>query len=145
MDRRDPYPLMELKLKREHWNIMRAHMQAHAPLEACGLLAGKNNQVEKVLLIENQAKSRVKFRMDPKEQLEAFNWIDSNGLDLVGIFHSHPAGPEKVSTTDIEEAAYAVTQIIWSRTKGNWIARGFWIENKHVSEVTLEIMDSEQP
>jgi len=136
---------MQLKLKREHWNIMRAHVQAHAPLEACGLLAGKNNRVEKVLLIKNQAKSPVKFRMDPKEQLEAFNWIDSKGLSLVGIFHSHPAGPETVSATDIKEAAYDVIQIIWSRTKGNWIARGFWIENKLVSEVTLEIINNEQP
>ena len=136
---------MEIKLEREHWNIMRAHVQAHVPLEACGLLAGKNNRVEKVLLIENQAKSRVRFQMDPKEQLNAFNWIDSNGWDLVGIFHSHPAGPETVSATDIEEAAHAATQIIWSRTKGNWIARGFWIENKLVSEVTLEVTDSEQP
>ena len=136
---------MELKLERKHWNIMRAHVQAHVPLEACGLLAGKNNRVEKILLIENQAKSQVKFRMDPKEQLEAFNWIDSNELDLVGIFHSHPAGPETISATDIEEAAYAATQIIWSRTKGNWIARGFWIENKLVSEVTLEIINNEQP
>ena len=72
---------MKLKLKHEHWNIMRAHVQAHAPLEACGLLAGKNNRVEKVLLLENQAKSRVKFRMNPKEQLEAFQldrlqWIE---------------------------------------------------------------------
>ena len=136
---------MEIKLEREHWNIMRAHVQAHVPLEACGLLAGKNNRVEKVLLIENQAKSRVKFRMDPKEQLEAFNWIDANGLDLIGTFHSHPAGPETVSATDIAEAAYDVIQIIWSRAKGNWIARGFWIKNELVSEVALEIMDSEQP
>ncbi len=136
---------MELKLKRENWNIMRAHVRAHVPLETCGLLAGKNHQVEKVLLIENQAKSRVKFRMDPKEQLEAFSWINSNGLDLVGIFHSHPAGPETVSATDIAEAAYDVIQIIWSRTKGYWIARGFWIENELVSEVTLEITNDEQP
>ena len=136
---------MELKLKREHWNIMRTQVQTHAPHEACGLLAGKNNRVEKILLIENQAKSRVKFRMDPKEQLQAFNWIDSNGLSLVGIFHSHPAGPETVSATDIEEAAYDVIQIIWSRTKGNWIAHGFWMENKHVSEVKLEIINIEQP
>ena len=104
---------MELNLKREHWDVMRAHVLAHAPLEACGLLAGKNNLVEKVLLIENQARSRVKFRMDPKEQLQAFNWIELNGLDLVGIFHSHPAGPETVSATDIEEAAYAVMQVVW--------------------------------
>lgn len=136
---------MELNLKREHWDIMRAHVQAQAPLEACGLLAGKHNWVKKVLLIENQAISQVRFRMDPKEQLEAFNWIDSNKLDLIGIFHSHPAGPEMVSATDIEEAAYAVTQIVWSRTKRNWVARGFWIENELVSEVALKVIDGEQP
>ncbi len=134
---------MELNLKRKDWNGMRAHVRAHAPLEACGLLAGKNNFVEKVLLIENQAKSRVKFRMDPKEQLKAFNWIELNGLDLVGIFHSHPAGPETVSATDIEEAAYAITQVVWSRTEDDWIARGFWIENKQVTEVKLKVIDGE--
>ena len=134
---------MELNLRRKDWVLMRTHVQAHAPLEACGLLAGKNNRVEKVLLIENQAKSRVKFRMDPKEQLKAFTWIDSNGLDLVGIFHSHPAGPEIVSATDVAEAAYAVMQIVWSRTKGNWIARGFWIENRQVTEVKLKVTGGE--
>ncbi len=136
---------MELNLKRKDWDIMRAHVQAHAPLEACGLLAGKNNWVERILLIENQAKSRIKFRMDPKEQLEAFNWIDSNQLDLIGIFHSHPAGPETVSATDIDDAAYAVTQIIWSQSKGSWTARGFWIENKQATEVELKVTDDEQP
>ncbi|HEY9152750.1 MAG TPA: M67 family metallopeptidase [Anaerolineales bacterium] len=134
---------MELNFKREHWNIMQDHVQRRAPLEACGLLAGKNNQVEKVLLVENQAKSRVKFRMDPKEQLAAFNWIDSNGLELIGVFHSHPAGPETVSATDIQEATYAVIQIVWSRVDGDWIARGFWIANQLVSEVTLNVMDDE--
>jgi len=136
---------MELNLKRKDWDIMRAHVQVHAPLEACGLLAGKNNLVEKILLIENQAKSRIRFRMNPKEQLKALNWIDSNGLDLIGIFHSHPAGPETVSATDIEEAAYAVTQIIWSRSKGDWIGRGFWIEDAQATEVALKIVDGEQP
>ena len=109
------------------------------------LIGGKNNRVEKVFLIENQAKSRVRFRMNPKEQLNAFSWMESNELDFIGIFHSHPAGPETVSATDIEEAAYPVTQIIWSRSNGDWIARGFWIEKERVSEVTLKIIDNEQP
>ena len=136
---------MELKLRRKDWEFMRAHVQASAPLEACGLLAGKNNLVGKVFLIENQAKSQVRFRMDPKGQLKAFNWIDSHELDLIGIFHSHPAGPETVSMTDINEAAYAVTQIVWSQTSGDWIARGFWIKNRQVEEVEIKVMDDEQP
>ncbi len=132
---------MELNLKRKDWIVMRTHVHSHAPLEACGLLAGKHNRVEKVLLIENQAQSQVRFRMDPKEQLKAFEWIDSNGLDLIGIFHSHPAGPETVSETDIEESAYNVPQIVWSRMNGDWVARGFWIDDGRITEVRLQVIN----
>ena len=81
--------------------------------------------------------------MDPAEQLKGFNWIESNELDLLAIFHSHPAGPETVSVTDIVEAAYPVVQIIWSRPKGIWQARGFWIQDEQVSEVQLNVTGSE--
>lgn len=87
----------------------------------------------------NQAQSPVRFVMDPYEQLRAFDWIDSNGFDLVGIFHSHPTGPETVSPTDIAEAAYAVVHVVLSRTGTHWQARGFWIEDGKASEVTLQI------
>jgi proteasome lid subunit RPN8/RPN11 len=115
------------------------HIETHAPLEACGLLAGKNNRVEKVILVRNQAQSPVRFVMDPYEQLRALEWIESQSLDLVGIFHSHPAGPEIASPTDIAEAAYAVVHIIWSRPNGPWRPRGFWIEDGQVTEVALLI------
>ena len=119
---------------------MQRYVNEYAPLEACGLLAGKNNTVQAVLEIRNQAQSPVRFVMDPYEQLTAFNWIDSNALDFLAIFHSHPAGPEVVSETDIAEAAYAVVHIVCSRKKGKWKARGFWIESGQASEVTLEIV-----
>ena len=117
------------------------HVSMHAPLEACGLLAGKNDRVEKVLFVKNQAQSQVRFVMDPYEQLNAFEWIEANELDLLGIFHSHPAGPETVSPTDIAEAAYAVVHIICSQAAGHWKLRGFWIENDGYFEVSLQIVE----
>ena len=122
---------------------MCVHVKNNAPLETCGLLAGKNNSVEKVFFIANQAQSPVKFRMDPTEQLNALEWIDSNGLDLLAIFHSHPTGPEMISATDIEEAAYPVVNIIWSPNNGSWQARGFKIEDGRATEVELQIIDGE--
>ena len=129
-----------LKLKPEHWQTMRRHVTAQAPLEACGLLAGKQDAVETVLRVRNADQSPVRFRMDAQEQYNAFEWIDANSLDLVGIFHSHPTGPETVSPTDIAEAAYEVVHVIWSRTKRIWNARGFWIEKGQVTEVTLQVL-----
>ena len=131
----------ELTIKKEDWQEMLDHVDRHIPLEACGLLAGKHHQVEKVLAIQNELHSPVRFRMDPYEQLQAFDWIEANGLDLLGIFHSHPAGPETASATDIAEATYEVVHVIWSRSGDRWGARGFWIGQGKASEVTLRIIE----
>jgi proteasome lid subunit RPN8/RPN11 len=120
---------------------MLQHVDSETPLEACGLLAGTDNRVEKVIVIRNEAQSPVRFVMDPYEQLNAFDWIEANGLDLLGIFHSHPAGPETASPTDIAEAAYEVVHVIWSRIEDHWQARGFCIENREASEVILRIIE----
>lgn len=119
---------------------MIAYVGSHAPLESCGLLAGRDSKVEKIFYVQNQAQSPVRYVMDPIEQLNAFEWIDSNGLDLLGIFHSHPTGPETVSPTDIAQAAYAVTYVILARVDGEWRARGFWIENGGFREVILQVI-----
>ena len=131
--------MQSLILTKDQLQKMIAHVDSHAPLEACGLLAGLNSKVESVLEVSNQARSAVRFMMDPIEQLKAFEWIESNGFDLIGIFHSHPAGPETVSPTDIAEAAYAVVHVILARVDGEWRARGFWIEDGRFSEVSLQI------
>jgi proteasome lid subunit RPN8/RPN11 len=126
-----------LKLTKEQYQCIVDHVQANAPLEACGLLAGKDARVEKVIEVRNQARSAVRYAMDPVEQWNAFQWIDSHGLDLVGIFHSHPNGPAVPSPTDIAEAAYAVVHVILVHTEGTWHGSGFWLENGAYREVTL--------
>ena len=133
--------ILQLIISNELLQKMVDHVTRHAPLEACGLLAGKGNRVEKMIGVRNQAQSPARFVMDPYEQLEAFDWIESNGLDLLGIFHSHPAGPETVSVTDIAEAAYEVVHVVLSRKGDLWKARGFWIERGRALETTLKIVE----
>jgi [CysO sulfur-carrier protein]-S-L-cysteine hydrolase len=134
--------IVELIIRPSQWHEMLQHVEHNAPLEACGLLAGKNGSVEKVLPVRNQAQSAVRFVMDPYEQLRAFEWIDSHSLDLIGIFHSHPAGPETASATDIREAAYEVVSVIWSRPRGEWQARGFWLADGQAINVPLVLSDT---
>jgi len=122
-----------------HLQTMIDHVNAHMPLEACGLLAGRGSRVEKVFMVPNQAGSPVRYVMEPSAQLSAFEWIESSGMELLGIFHSHPAGPETVSPTDIAEAAYPVVHVILACVNNKWSARGFWIENAVFEEVDLKI------
>jgi len=122
---------------------MRRHVSRRLPLEACGLLAGKNDRVEMTLGIYNAERSPVRFRMEPRAQWRAFQRIEAAGLDLVGIYHSHPNGPEAPSPTDIAEALYPVAQVIWYRVDGKWRARGFQIQGGKATEITLEIVKLE--
>jgi len=129
-----------LKMQSTHWQSMHSYVVEQTPFEACGLLAGKGDAVEAVLKMRNAEQSPVRFRMDPQEQLNAFEWIEANGLNLVGIFHSHPSGPETASATDIAEATYEVVHVIWSRSNDTWIARGFWIEARDAMEVPIQVL-----
>jgi proteasome lid subunit RPN8/RPN11 len=128
-----------LILTEEQLQHMMRHADKYAPLEACGLLAGKHGRVEKVIEVHNRAQSPVRYLMDPVQQLEAFHWIDSHDLDLLGIFHSHPTGPDKPSPTDLAEAAYEVVHVILARMQGTWQARGFWVEKRDFEDAALHV------
>jgi len=125
------------------WQAMRRQVNRLAPLEACGLLAGINRRVEMSIGVRNADQSPVRFHMEPLEQWRAFQRIESAGMELLGIYHSHPDGPDRPSPTDIAEAMYPVVQIIWYRQEGKWRARGFRIEAVKVREVALELVGNE--
>jgi proteasome lid subunit RPN8/RPN11 len=119
---------------------MRLDIEQHAPEEACGLLAGLGNQVKMVLPITNELHSPVRYRMAAREQLDAFDLFDFDGLELVGIYHSHPNGPDNPSATDIAEAFYPeALYLIWSAQGGVWNCRAFRIQEGQVQEVGLRV------
>ena len=92
--------------------------------------------------VTNILHSPVRYRMDPQEQLRAFQEIDEAGLELLAIYHSHPNGPEEPSPTDIAEAYYPeVVYLIWSLASGNWQCRGFKIKKGVITETPLSILD----
>jgi proteasome lid subunit RPN8/RPN11 len=133
----------KLILKRSHWQAMRRQVSRHFPLEACGLLAGKDGRVETALGIPNVERSQVRYRMEPGAQWRAFQRMENAGLDLVGIYHSHPQGPDHPSETDIAENMYPAAQIILYRVEGRWQARAFRIEGGKANEIALKYLPSE--
>ncbi len=122
---------------------MRHHVNRWAPLEACGLLCGNQMTVERSLGIPNAEKSQVRYRMEARAQWRAFQRMEADGFELIGIYHSHPNGPDHLSPSDLAEAMYPVTQVIWFRKSGKWQARGFIIERNKAIEIALEITEPE--
>ncbi len=135
---------MKIELRQEHWRRILEDVENQAPLEACGLLAGKNGRVEKVYPIANVLASAVRFRMAPEEQLQAFLDIEALNLDLLAIYHSHPGGPPWPSPTDLAEFAYpGVLYLICYRRAGRWTCSCFSILESEVESVQVEFIPGE--
>jgi proteasome lid subunit RPN8/RPN11 len=106
------------------------------PDEACAFLLGKNDTVVKILPMRNLDKSPVTFSIDPGEVLYAYNIAESKGLQVVAIFHSHPAKPSP-SSTDIKFMEInPVVWLIYSTTE--WRLKAY-VHEDDVKEVIIKI------
>src|SRR5713101_682099 len=74
--------------------------------ECCGLLAGRDGVISVILPAVNALASRIAYEIAPAELGRVVKKIRSDGLALLGIYHSHPAGENKPSARDIECAFY---------------------------------------
>jgi len=93
-------------LKKLHLAEMIAHAREEAPLEACGILAGKGGRVVTLYRARNADCSPVSYRLEPEEQYRIFTDIEENGWDILGIYHSHPTHPAVPSGIDLKQAYY---------------------------------------
>jgi proteasome lid subunit RPN8/RPN11 len=95
--------IRRLVLSSKHIEELKKFAMDSLPLESCALMLGKINDdnaiVSKVVFTKNADKSKNTFSIDPNELLNAYKEAESSGLDIVGIFHSHPA-PAKPSALD---------------------------------------------
>lgn len=88
------------------YNSMTCHCLEENPLEACGLLSGKNRMAYTWWPMVNVLKSRNEFAMDTRQIEDTFRKMEDKGEQLVGIYHSHPNSPPFPSPDDIAYAHY---------------------------------------
>jgi len=119
------------------------HSKRELPDEACGILVGRcvgrikgKRKAKTVYQMTNTDKSSSTFFMNPKEQLKVMKEIRNLGLQMVGIYHSHPETEAYPSMRDVELAYYpGVSYIIVSlKDRDNPGIRSFNIEEGKVTE-----------
>jgi len=122
---------------------MIAQVKAEAPIEACGILAGSDNRVEKLYKMTNADKRSDHFMMEPTEQFKVIKDIRGAGLEMLAIYHSHPATPARPSAEDIRLALTPdVTNVIVSLANGDPpTVKSFLMENGSVTEVPVKIVE----
>lgn len=82
------------------------HAVAAYPHECCGVIIGRVNPdgrdgVEAIRTGNlNTERAHDRFELDPRDYMRADKQARAAGLDIVGIYHSHPDHPAQPSETD---------------------------------------------
>lgn len=102
-----------LVLSRDVYDAVLDHAERDVPREACGVLAGHrgtgdtSTHATAAFPMENAAETpRIRYALDPAALLEVIETIEGASRDVVGFYHSHPAGPSSPSDIDHSEAAW---------------------------------------
>ena len=99
------------------------------PHEVCGLLLGREAErgtaVERITQARNLAVERPadRYTLDPADFLAADRIARRDGLEIVGIWHTHPDHPARPSRTDHEAAWEGWSYVILSVGRGGVAAR----------------------
>jgi proteasome lid subunit RPN8/RPN11 len=80
------------------------HARAELPNEACGLLAGRGQEVHSVHPARNADASPYRFTLDAQDQLRITFAVEDEGDDVLGVYHSHTKSKAYPSRTDVESA-----------------------------------------
>ena len=98
------------------------HGEQAYPEEGAGLLLGETNdgerQVRELLTLTNvreEGARRNRYQLSPEDYLKGEEMADSLGLELLGVFHSHPDHPNLPSEFDRQWAlpwfSYLITSV----------------------------------
>ncbi|MDO8682197.1 MAG: M67 family metallopeptidase [Armatimonadota bacterium] len=122
------------------------HARKQAPIEACGLLAGTNSTATKAYRLTNLDASPEHFSLDPKEQFAAAKDMRRHGLDVVAVYHSHPATPARMSEEDLRLAfAPGICYVVVSLADPeNPDVKGYKVEDGLPVEEKLVIQESQE-
>lgn len=77
---------------------LRAHAEAEAPNEACGIVVARDGVAERYVRGRNAAASPYRFELEVP--LETW-FLEDEGYELA-VFHSHLSSPPRPSRTDVE-------------------------------------------
>jgi proteasome lid subunit RPN8/RPN11 len=111
--------------------------------ECCGLLAGRDGVIARMFQATNASSRRATaYEIAPEELFALMRQIRAAGLELLGIYHSHPAGENAPSAADVERAYYsdAAYFILSPRREARNPIRAFSIRDGRVSELDILIV-----
>jgi proteasome lid subunit RPN8/RPN11 len=121
-----------LRLAEELLARIHAHGEQAYPEEGAGFLLGSDEEervVTELIPLSNareDAARRNRYQFTPEDYLKAEVEADRLGLNLIGVFHSHPDHPNRPSEYDREWAQPYFSYVITSVRSGAALESRAW-------------------
>ena len=126
--------LMTLAIPSKLYSQITTHLQAAYPSEGAGLLLGNANGDSKiaksVLPFANKFESGEQYHrylITAQDMLKGETEAEKLGLDVIGVFHSHPDHPAQASEYDREHALPWYSYLIVSVQNGQAAQARCWV------------------
>ncbi len=122
--------IKQIRLTEEQHSQIQAHGEKTYPYEGAGLMLGlieeNGRHVHQLIFLENakeMAEQHNRYLITAEDILQAEQQAASQGLSILGVFHSHPDHPNLPSDFDREYAipwySYLITSINQGQASGS--------------------------
>ncbi len=115
-----------IEIESQPWRTMVLHAERVYPNECCGAMLGRTQGEGKLVMeaiaLENAwaGEQGERYQLRPEDLLKADKDARSRGLDLIGIFHSHPDCDAYFSETDLKNSCPWYSFVVLSIRKGQF-------------------------
>jgi proteasome lid subunit RPN8/RPN11 len=115
-----------IRIEPEAWSVMISHAEKTYPNECCGAMLGakdgSNKFVQVAVPLENAftGEQGQRYEIGNDDLLTADAEAAKRGMDLIGIFHSHPDCDAYFSTTDLANSCAWYSFVVLSIKNGKF-------------------------
>lgn len=129
-----------MKISHSLLQQIHSHLEAGYPNEACGVMLGKAGIVTEVVAAGNERtdSARNRYLIDPLAYMKIERDADKRGLQVLGIYHSHPDVAARPSQFDLDHALPVFSYLIVSVCKGKAVETNSWLLREDRSQFDQE-------
>jgi proteasome lid subunit RPN8/RPN11 len=124
-----------IRIEQGAWDLMVIHACETYPNECCGALLGVAEDGEKKVRLAvpldnvSQASHRSRYELRPEDLLMADRRARHEGMDLLGIYHSHPDCDAYFSETDLKNSCPWYSFVVLSIQGAEFHHANSWLPN----------------
>ena len=136
-----------IKIGTGAWQVMVEHAEAVFPNECCGAMLGSSDGETKTVTVAlplenvNQGPQAVRYELRPEDLLKAEKEARGRGMDLIGIFHSHPDHDAYFSVTDLKNSCPWYSFVVMSVKAGRYDHAKSFLPNMEQTEAPEEALE----